>query len=571
MDKVCFDMKSAAVLTLVLYGCFSFPGERTAAQAQIIPGGVEPGPIDREFEERIAPKSTGKIIVPAPSAEMPPDNAASIRFILRDLAVEGSSIYGNARLRPLYERFLGQEITLATVFAIANEITRMYAEDGYALSIGFVPAQEIEDGTVRIAVAEGYVDEIDIRATGNVPQARLAYYAEKIRASRPLRTEVLERYLLLANDMFGLDVRGTFERGDTGTGATRLVLDAKQRGLDINASYNNRGSDALGPWRLGMGADVNSALGRGSQFSYNRITSQEPGELVYQAYGFSMPVRGEGSVLSLDLIKTDSEPGTDILKTLEFASDGTTARLGLTTPFIRTRQKNFTSTVSFEMKDLESDVLGVPNSKDELRVLRLGGSYDFIDARSNLTQIGLTFSKGLDILDATPEDSPTKSRENGVPDFTSIAVDLYRLQRLGSRWSLATSLSAQQAIDPLLSSEQCGYGGGRYGRGYDNFELSGDGCFKGSFELQMRLKSRGDKIDGMQLYGFYDIGKVWQEGDILPGELKDETAASAGAGLRMSLAGRVTASVEYAKPLDHDVALEGNDDARVFFSLSFRN
>lgn len=486
------------------------------------------------------------------------------------MRIDGSSVYGQSELRLLYERFIGQEITLATVFAIASDVTRKYANDGYALSIGFVPAQEIEDGDVWLMIAEGYVSDVEIRGSGRYPARLLDLYTAKIMQSRPLRTSVLERYLLLANDLSGLNVHGTFERGDIATGATRLILDADQKAINIGLSYNNRGSRALGRPRIGMSIGLNSLLRGGGQISVKRIAAEDTDELIYYAYNASVPLGSEGTLLSLNVTQTDSEPGTDLLRTLEFASDGTTATLALTNNWIRSRTQNLSSRLAFDYKDLESDILALTNSEDKLRVLRASASWDFLDRLNGITWMGATVSKGIDILDATPNSSPTKSRSDGVFDFTSTQIDFLRVQKMGTRVDVVTEVSGQYSFQNLLSSEQCGYGGGHFGRGYDNYELAGDHCLKGAIEFQIKLKARFEEITGARLYAFLDAGKVWQRGVVLPGELKDETAKSAGFGLRMTVAEKLTGFVEFSKPLNHEVALEGNDDGRVFFSFNGR-
>jgi hemolysin activation/secretion protein len=71
-------------------------------------------------------------------------------------------------------------------------------------------------------------------------------------------------------------------------------------------------------------------------------------------------------------------------------------------------------------------------------------------------------------------------------------------------------------------------------------------------------------VQGFSVYGFYDAGHVRRREPV--DESESENASSAGLGLRMT-GRRWTGLVEYAVPLDHDVAAEGNRDARFFFGV----
>ncbi|MFQ5491861.1 MAG: hypothetical protein ACE5GE_14175 [Phycisphaerae bacterium] len=72
-------------------------------------------------------------------------------------------------------------------------------------------------------------------------------------------------------------------------------------------------------------------------------------------------------------------------------------------------------------------------------------------------------------------------------------------------------------------------------------------------------------LNSLQIYGFYDIGAVWDGGR--PGASNRESLASAGIGLRAGVFGRLSGGIEFAKPLTRDVAAE-DGEGRVFVTLS---
>lgn len=74
-----------------------------------------------------------------------------------------------------------------------------------------------------------------------------------------------------------------------------------------------------------------------------------------------------------------------------------------------------------------------------------------------------------------------------------------------------------------------------------------------------------------QVYGFYDIGVVWNR-DHDADEAYRNSAASAGLGARVNLTDRLSANLELAAPLTGRVDALGSqgEDARFFFTLAGR-
>jgi hemolysin activation/secretion protein len=535
--------------------------------AQTIPQTVQPGIPERELEQPVEPKSDRSIVIPKPSADEPPKGAETVQFALKSVTITGGTVFHDDVLASVYQDFLGEDITLAAVFAMANQITQLYANAGYALSIGFVPAQEIEDGHVRISIAEGFVSEIEIEGDGWFPKKLLAKFAEKIEASRPLRRSVLERYLLLANDLPGLSVKSVFAPIPGEVGATKLILKATQNHFGAAVTVNDRGSKALGRERVGANAGVNSPLGRGGRLGFNYLRMFDDKELSVYAFGAAMPIGSEGTSAGVNIIYSEAEPGTDLLQLIQFKSEGFTGIAHVAHPFIRSRSRNLFGSVEFTTQDLSSVILGAENSDDQINFVKASLNFDWLDQWGGISLIGASISQGIDIFGTTSNSSPTKSRAAGKFNFTALNMRLYRLQDLGGPFDAALSVDGQYAADPLLASLQCGYGGNQYGRGFDGFQLSGDHCVNASAEIRWHIDTSWLSFVTLQAYGFYDAGFVWRRGAVLPGEYREEEGQSTGVGMRFSLGQKIGGSVEYAKPLEETVALEGNKNGRVFLSL----
>src|SRR6185295_18769874 len=162
---------------------------------------LEPGQIQRGLKEMRVPEHGLSQAMPAAPVQVAPPETAAVRFVLREIAVEGATVYPPDELAATFKKSIGQEISVAQVFAFANELTAHYRRDGYVLSQVLVPAQDVTAGRVKLIAVEGYVDAIQLRGTVAANDALLTGYGAALKRARPLTAAALERYLLLINDL----------------------------------------------------------------------------------------------------------------------------------------------------------------------------------------------------------------------------------------------------------------------------------------------------------------------------------------------------------------------------------
>jgi hemolysin activation/secretion protein len=541
-----------------------------AIAQQALPGTVQPGQIERRFQPHPPPRSQLAPIVPTlPAQPLAPAAAAKIHFMLRGLEITGATVYRQVDFLPIYEVDLGKEISVATLYRIADAITTKYRTAGYILSRAYVPPQRITNGIARITVVEGYVDKVVFQGG---PQGRRAdlfqYYRQQILASRPLQLSILERYLLLAGDLAGLNVRSVFEPSKTHEGAARLVVIFSQKPVDLQIGLDNRGTRLLGPVQLNLSGNLNNVLGLYERTGVNVVlTPQDASNLQYYHIEHEETLDGEGTTVTGGFTYIRTHPG-DILAPLDVRGQDKAFTLTLAHPFIRSREKNLSAGLSFRYEDVTTEELGVRVADDRIRSLSAHGSYDFSDAWRGITQITGGMSHGLPIIGATPDDNPIPSRIDGKTDFVKFNLAASRKQELPRGFSILAQAEGQYSPDSLLASEQFAFGGLPFGRAYDPAELTGDSGLAESVELRYTPAIAATYLRTAQFFTYYDAGQVFNHiHPTLPGTL---TAASAGLGVRVTPTPFLFTSLQADKPLTRIVAAEGNKGWRIFFRIVAR-
>ena len=511
------------------------------------------------------------MVIPEISAPAPDGSFDKIRLTLLAVAFDGNTVIDTPTLLAQFKTLIGHEVTLAQVFAATQSITKLYADRGYALSMAYLPAQEIEGGKILVRVVEGYIESVEASSREPRIAQLLTRFGEQIKASRPIATAVLEGNLLLADDMPGIKVRSVVDRGTGAPGAMKLVVNGEYDAFDVGLTIDNRGTEASGPWRARGTGSLNSLFLAGDRITLDYLRSFDDRELDYLSGSYAVTLNTHGTVASFEASNSNSAPGTPDLSAIDFRTKGFVGSAKLNQSIIRSRTENLSTELSFTNKDLTGQILGVTNSDDHLSVLSLSAHYDTLDAFDGIVSVDATIAHGLDIFDATGLGAPFPSRLGADAMFTRLELSLSRVQQLNQSLELSLSAMGQYADTSLLSSEQCGYGGARFGRAFDGFEIAGDHCAMGALELRYAIPSPIDWIGYLQAYGFADAGYVQKRGLVLPGEVRDEGRTSAGIGVRAGILDHADLSVEYANPLGDTVAQERSADGRVFFTLSLHD
>ncbi len=395
-------------------------------------------------------------------------------------------------------------------------------------------------------------------------------YIEKIRQKGPLNSAKLERYLLLMNDLAGTKATATLKQSDNGFGASDLVITMEHDDVNGVLSADNSGTKFVGPGLITSYTSLNSAFKNSERIEATIISDAAFDELRYGQISYKQPIGTEGTHFKLSLGNTVSKPGSTI-ETLDVKGDTSTFSAELTYPIIRSRRENLSTRAVFDLKNTDTEIGSAELYRDKVRSFTFGATYDKADGwmGGGVNLADVSFTAGVSALGATKA-VDLKSRANADGHFGKVNFEASRTQNLIDTTKLYIAAAGQSSNEALLASEEFGFGGREFGRGYEFSEITGDAGLAGKIELQHGFTTGQQYVNDMQAYVFYDIGKIWQrESALIAGEDASETAASTGVGLKFNVTKSVVGYTELAKPLTKERTSSGNKDARFNFGLSY--
>jgi len=558
---------------LVLGGVPAAPPWAAPAGAPSLPAAARPDVRLRNLERRASPAAPAEPVVPVGAAGAAPEGAEGISFVLQALDLTGVTAYPQGAFRDLVGGHYGARVSLAQVYDLAAAIQRRYRDDGYFLTRVLVPPQQIVGGRVRLEVAEGRVDGIDMQDDPGAVGALVSAYLRPITTEQPLRLATLERCLLLANDIPGLEVQGVLQPSPGTFGAARLAVTVKRKKLEGLATVDNIGSTFTGNWEVAGRVAANAFTRYGESLGLTvLVSSPEQGlggdakNQTVGAFNGSVRLGDQGAYLNALLSYGNSNPGS-IISEFDYQSTQFLASLALGYPVIRSRERNLSIDGGFDYVDGDTDVFtDVALTRDRIRTLWLTGSYDFRDRWRGSSFASLSLRQGLQALGASRSGDLLLSRADAHGSFTSLRATLSRLQAITNRWALYGIVAGQYAFSPVLSEEEFDVGGMDFGRGYDPKALSGDRGVGLTAEVQYTRPGPWYYLERWQGFAFFDCGSVWQSGLDLSASL-----SSAGGGVRAWLAQDLTMELLVAKPLTlPSQRADGTKDPQLLFRVIAR-
>lgn len=508
-----------------------------------------------------APQPEIERAVPAPGPPVP--GAATVRFVLADIDIEGATVYPPDILEQAFTSLRGTQVTLADIHRVAKEIERRYKDDGYFLTRAIVPTQSVTDGRVRIVVLEGYVADVRIEGEVGGVESLLRSTLSIVTDQRPLRFSTLERALLLADDIPGIAVSGVLRPSADRLGAADLVVTATRAPFEAALLTDNFGDDYTGRWEIAASVASNSWTPFGERIGVVGFVTDpttDRNQAVGQI-GTSWHLGSGGLALDTVYSYGDSNPGSNIAA-FDINSRTELIGAGLTYPLVRSRNLNLTGRLAFEAINTDVDIFGNETfSRDRLRTLIISATTDFRDELGGANTIEAAVRRGLPVFGATKRSDPQKSRPDGTSDATVLTGAVSRLQPLYDQFALYGIFAGQYAFTELLANEEFELGGTQFGRGYFFDTLSGDSGIGGTAELRYTIPLQLSYLDRVQAFTFFEGGQVWNRNGG-----GDDSLCSTGVGFRLFPTEQLFFELQMAKPLTLDSGrANGQRDPQVLF------
>lgn len=454
----------------------------------------------REFEKRQRAKAK------KPAA--PIDPAGQPTVLVKDIQFSGNTVFDNPALAKIVQPALGQEHTLQSLEALADEVTQYYQDGGYFLAQVLIPEQNIaaQDGVVKFTVLEGRLGVLALRGNKRYSEKKIRKVLSKVRTGDPLHKETLVRSLLVLNSYPGLKTSSTFEAGkDPGT--TDILIDVQEkRRIKGSLEFNNLGVDASGKYRMSPELGFVNFFGLGDELNTKWVQAVDQGGVYYGQVSYMLPVGSDGFKLKSYGSKGSFAMGKEFAS-LDIDSDTLSWGVGASYPYWLSQTTSIGSEAWFEFKNYDQEVLGsVKTIEDRVRKLR----FEFFNfdkqGVNGRTLANFGYHQGLGgFMGGMDSDSALSSRSFAKADnvFSKFTLGAARVQSLGKRLTVVGRAASQFSFNPLVAGEQWAIGGMDSVHGHQAGTFLGDNGYTANLETRYTLFSTDKSKYQFLVFGDY--------------------------------------------------------------------
>ncbi len=518
---------------------------------------------------------------------------ADIRFTVGGAQFNGLDRVAGLSLEAAVADYKGREVPVSVLCDIRAEANAILRRQGYLATVE-IPEQSLADGIPDFNVIFGRLTSVRVRGDAGPSEKLVAGYLEKLTQADVFNATEAERYLLLADDIPGLDVRLSLRPaagGEPGDLVGEIAV-LRSRGM-VDLNVQNLGSKAIG--RLGgvLRGEVYDLTGLGDRTTVAVFSTLDFAEQQTVQLGHDFRVGSEGLRIGGQLTWSTVNPSVG-LAGFDVESETWFASINASYPVLRSRKHSLFADVGFDYVDQNVDLNNFGLTRDRVRMVyaRLAG--DLTDQQSVLRTGGYTpfepkfrlryvaeVRQGLDVFGTSPDcrpdllgclfggfTPPSRIEADPTPLLARLAAGVeYRPQPLVT---FALDTQAQITSDPLPAFEELAAGSFSIGRGFDPGSVLGDSGVLSSFELRFGSQVP-EEMNGFafQPYLFNDLAFVWNEDPSRrPGN--PDKLWSAGGGLRITWGSGLQSDFTVAVPLERPDLAVTKGDVRFQFSLTAR-
>jgi hemolysin activation/secretion protein len=498
----------------------------------------------------------------ATSASTPAADA--VKITVNRLQITGAHIYSEAQLLALTGFQSGSELSLDDLRAMALAITQRYRRDGYFVAQAYLPAQEIQNGVVTMAVTEGRYGKVNVRNQSHLADDVVQSQLSGIKSGDTVEIAPLESRLLLLSDIAGVRITSTLVPGEA-LGTSDLVVDVEPGPLVTGSiDADNAGNRYTGEYRLGATVNLNNAAGRGDVASLRVLTSGKGLNYARASYQMQFGKATAGVAYSWLGYELGKEFGY-----LNASGNARIASLYGSYPLMRSRNTNLYAGLALDYKTFEdknpTDLsLQVAEKKSQVLTASLRGDHRDQLGGAGLSNYWLAWSSGnVDLK--TPELHSRYALAQADGHFNKLGFGAARLQSVTDSVSLYASINGQLASKNLDVSEKMELGGMSGVRAYPAGEAYADQGYVLTLEARLALPTLQQFAGQVQLIGFVDVGSVkthkkpWDTGD------NSRTLSGAGVGVNWSVTNSFLVRAFYAHKLGSEEATSSPDKSGRFW------
>ena len=489
-----------------------------------------------------------------------------LEFEIYAIEVVGNTALDPEILKAQFDPYIGIKTSLFDLNQGIEELNEKYRKLGYFLTKAVIPSQKITNGTLKIQIIEGYVQQIVVDGGNAEIQNQVLEVLNPIVNIKPLDLGTVERKILILNSFPGITINSTLRQGAE-LGSSEMVVNINQIADSYSISTNNNASYQTGPWFTSVNATLNRVLNRNNQLTLSGTIAGDLQKYKVLSMKYSEPMGTSGLTGSLSYTKSASNPQGS-LETLHIESSSDIFSTKMSYPIMKSRYNSITIDGGLNFTRSLTTIEGALYSFD--KEMNYESNLTFINTNflNGFSLMNLGFIKGISGGNSIDTEYTSPSISGFDPNYSKVTFLFLRNQVISQDWSASFGFNGQFTKDTLLAGNLIAFGGATVGRGYDNSIISGDKGVGGFFELRKDIIYQNPALTKpIQVFGFIDSGTISNNDNAVSGVVNSSASIlSGGFGIRTTLYNKIFLELQFARAKSYYSFTDQRPNPRILFN-----
>ena len=489
---------------------------------------------------------------------------SSMRVHIQSFDIQGNTVISTHRLEKVLNDFLARHfpdamLNFEDMQLLTDRITLTYKEQGYFLARCYIPKQDIKDGVLKLMVAEGILDKIQVTGNTYYSDNLLRGYFEVDTLNYVIHERHLEKGLLLVNDLPENETELLLTKGEKKSSVDIVLKNKDRRAHQFHLSYNNYGSENISKNRYSLSGQITDPYA-GTTLLLQGISGDNPSDIFIGSANLDIPVNYYGTYVSFSFIKSSSQLGQELAV---LAIEGQTEMYGadIRHPIVLKRNMRMNMHLGYfhtysETTAWKSFSIGTY----QLNSIKAGIDIDMVDHFFGKTRGQCTYQ--VSFVDKGPSIEKTNKA------LQKISLSGSRVQQIERFSQFVLRFNGQWSSDDLIPLDQMAIGGYEAVRGHQPSAYLGDLGFNLSMEWMFSPASEkhffGHALSELVQGGlFVDHGwiRLNNEPEIGP---QNKSLTGYGLGIRFFYHHYLSCYTDLAFPVSPD---DDEDNVMVYFAI----
>lgn len=498
-----------------------------------------------------------------------------VTFDIWEYRVSGNTLLSQNLLERSLAPYLGPNKSSSVINDAADALERLYKDNGYPTIFVDIPAQDVVAGVVKLQINAGEISRLRITGADYFTLSSLREKVPSLQTGQsihmPSVQEDISRLHAYSPDLQAVPIL----KAGRDPGTMEIELRVKDK-LPLHGSLelNNHYSANTTELRLEGSISYDNLWQKFHSLKIiGQVSPENTEEVRALVINYIMPVNDDKNRLAFYTVKSDSD--ISAVGGLAVIGKGNIYGVRYVVPLERSRAWIHSTTLGLDYKNVEDlvNLSGGAQIKTPIQYVVSNASYSGTSlAEASTTRFNAMIKFGIRGANSRGEFEDKRFKAN--PDFIYFRGDISRTDMLPADVNIKSNIKLQLAGSPLISNEQFTAGGYLTVRGYLESQLLGDNGASAGFELLSPRLFRSENNSWRTRFLVFGEAALVETLEPLPGQERQSSIYSAGAGLRVTKSKHLIVKLDWAYPLRTagDAAsgtLVSKGDNRLVFSLAY--